>query len=92
MSLCQLRELATRQQDHIETTQRMINQREQHLKSVKQDHLNSTTKLQEQEDKLNRLRESVTAQEIKLRQLKSLKGQVQKQRCNSTNLCKLIKL
>lgn len=31
--------------------------------------------------------ESMTAQEIHLRQLRSLRGQVQKQRINHTNLC-----
>lgn len=93
MSLRQLRELATRQQEHIEATQRLIMAREHKLKCLKHEELiKSNQMLSEQQEQFARLRESVTAQEIKLRQLRALKGQVLKQRCSNSNHCKSITL
>jgi hypothetical protein len=86
MSLYELRELATRQQERIETTQRLIMNREQKLKYLKHDTLFNHS-INEYDKNLQRLKESVSTQEIKLRQLRALKGQVQKQRCSNSNLC-----
>ena len=86
MSLYELRELATRQQERIETTQKVIANREHKLKYLKQDQ-NLTHAITEYDNNLHRLKESISAQELKLRQLRALKAQVQKQRGSNSNLC-----
>ena len=86
MNLYELRELATRQQDKIENTHKMIVQREHKLNFLKQDH-NLNHAISEYDQNLHRLKESISAQELKLRQLRALKAQVQKQRSSNSNLC-----
>ncbi|XP_054169270.1 type-2 histone deacetylase 1-like [Oppia nitens] len=86
MSLYELRELALRQQQTIESTHQMIINGEQRLKLLKSDqHLNHA--IHEYDRNVQRLKESVTQQELKLRQLNALKAQVLKQRSTNANIC-----
>lgn len=86
MSLYELRELATRQQQHIQSAHQLIVSREQKLKFLRHDQ-SITHAINECDTNLHRLKESVSAQEIKLRQLRQLKTQVLQQRQTNANIC-----
>lgn len=74
MSLYELREIAKRQQEYIGTQQKLILSIEAKLKHLKETSVSS--KINDQQMKVNKLRDTVNIQETRLRQLKALRGQV----------------
>ena len=75
LTVSELRDMATRQQQQIEAQQQLLVAREQRLKFLKQQETRARAVTQEA-DRLRRLRERVEAQEAKLRRLRALRGQV----------------
>ncbi|RWS09882.1 Apoptosis-stimulating of p53 protein 1-like protein [Dinothrombium tinctorium] len=88
MNFYNLKEIAKQQQQHIETQQRLIMAKEQRLKYLKQQ--SSTHQLHEQEKKRQRIKESLSLQEMKLRRMKALRGQFQQlQQANTVSSAEL---
>ncbi|XP_078261166.1 apoptosis-stimulating of p53 protein 2-like isoform X3 [Rhinoraja longicauda] len=84
MTLAELQEMATRQQQQIDSQQKLLATKEQHLRYLKQqDHRDQ--QLAEQE-KLQRLREIAESQEAKLKNVRALKGQVEQNRLSNGKL------
>ncbi|KFM66423.1 Apoptosis-stimulating of p53 protein 1, partial [Stegodyphus mimosarum] len=81
--------MAARQQHQIEAHQQLLVAKEQRLKFLKQQearhHQGQTTHAQEG-DRLRHLRERVELQELKLRRLRALRGQVEQHKSNNSNL------
>ncbi|XP_042895247.1 apoptosis-stimulating of p53 protein 1 isoform X3 [Parasteatoda tepidariorum] len=89
LSLADLRQMAARQQHQIEAHQQLLVAKEQRLKFLKQQearhHQGPNTHAQEG-DRLRYLREKVELQELKLRRLRALRGQVEQHKSNNSNL------
>lgn len=88
MTLAELRQIAARQQHQIEAQQQLLVAKEQRLKFLKQQearHHNFSEQHLES-NCLITLRDKVEAQELKLRQLRALRGQVEQQKTNNSNL------
>ncbi|XP_051868448.1 apoptosis-stimulating of p53 protein 2-like [Pristis pectinata] len=84
MTLAELQEMATRQQQQIDSQQQLLATKEQHLRYLKQqDHRDQ--QLAEQE-KLKKLREIAESQEAKLKNVRTLKGQVEQNRLSNGRL------
>lgn len=84
MTLAELQEMATRQQQQIDSQQKLLATKEQHLRYLKQqDHRDQ--QLAEQE-KLQKLREIAESQEAKLKNVRALKGQVEQNRLSNGKL------
>ena len=81
MNLYELRKMAKHQQDYIESQQELIMSREQTLKYLKQ--TTSNNKLLEHQSKVNLLRDSVSSQDVRLRQLRALRGQMMQIKSNN---------
>lgn len=88
MTLAELRQMAAQQQHQIEAQQQLLVAKEQRLKFLKQQEARHHSLAEQQSDTVNlqKLREKVEAQEIKLRQLRALRGQVEQQKTNNVNL------
>lgn len=89
MSLYQLQELASRHQEQIESTHRLIMNKEQKLNYLSSVRDSQQGSIFDYEQNLNLFKEKVSMQEARLRKLRLLKGQIQKQRCSNSNMCKL---
>ncbi|GFV19108.1 apoptosis-stimulating of p53 protein 1 [Trichonephila clavipes] len=89
LSLADLRQMAARQQHQIEAHQQLLVAKEQRLKFLKQQearhHQGQTTHAPDG-DRLRHLRERVELQELKLRRLRALRGQVEQHKSNNSNL------
>lgn len=85
LTVGELRDMANRQQQQIETQQQLLVAREQRLKYLKQQESRAAAVAAEA-DRLRRLRERVEAQEAKLRRLRALRGQVEATRLNTASL------
>ncbi|CAL4065168.1 unnamed protein product [Meganyctiphanes norvegica] len=85
LTVGELHDMASRQQQQIETQQQLLVAREQRLKYLKQQDTRAHQVHQEAE-RLRRLRERVEAQEAKLRRLRALRGQVEATRMNTASL------
>ncbi|XP_059504611.1 apoptosis-stimulating of p53 protein 2-like isoform X2 [Stegostoma tigrinum] len=84
MTLAELQEMATRQQQQIDSQQQLLATKEQHLRYLKQqDHREQQAAEQE---KLQKLREIAECQEAKLKTVRSLKGQVEQNRLSNGKL------
>ncbi|XP_041034606.1 apoptosis-stimulating of p53 protein 2-like [Carcharodon carcharias] len=84
MTLAELQEMATRQQQQIDSQQQLLATKEQHLRYLKQqDHQEQQAAEQE---KLQKLREIAECQEAKLKNVRSLKGQVEQNRLSNGKL------
>ncbi|GCC34374.1 hypothetical protein chiPu_0012847 [Chiloscyllium punctatum] len=84
MTLAELQEMATRQQQQIDSQQQLLATKEQHLRYLKQqDHREQQAAEQE---KLQKLREIAECQEAKLKNVRSLKGQVEQNRLSNGKL------
>ncbi|XP_062911686.1 apoptosis-stimulating of p53 protein 2-like isoform X1 [Mobula hypostoma] len=84
MTLAELQEMAARQQQQIDSQQQLLATKEQHLRYLKQqDHRDQ--QLAEQE-KLKKLREIAESQEAKLKNVRTLKGQVEQKRLSNGRL------
>ncbi|XP_018595695.2 apoptosis-stimulating of p53 protein 2a isoform X3 [Scleropages formosus] len=85
MTLAELQEMATRQQQQIEAQQQLLASKEQRLRYLKQQDQRQQHQASEQE-KLQRLRERAETQEARLRKVRSLKGQVEQKRLSNGKL------
>nr|XP_006824150.1 PREDICTED: apoptosis-stimulating of p53 protein 1-like [Saccoglossus kowalevskii] len=85
LTLSDLQEMATRQQQQIETQQQMLVAKEQRLKFLKQQEKKHQQMAAENE-RLRKLREKVESQELKLRKLRAIRGQVDTTKTNNVSL------
>lgn len=92
MSLYQLQELASRQQEQIESSHRILMNKEQKLNYLSSIQDSQQGPIFDYDQHLNHFKEKVILQEAKLRKLRLLKGQIQKQKCSNSNICKFLLL
>nr|XP_004653299.2 apoptosis-stimulating of p53 protein 2 isoform X1 [Jaculus jaculus] len=85
LTLTELQEMASRQQQQIEAQQQMLATKEQRLKFLKQQDQRQQQQAAEQE-KLKRLREIAENQEAKLKEVRALKGRVEQKRLSNGRL------
>ncbi|XP_064621529.1 apoptosis-stimulating of p53 protein 2-like isoform X3 [Lineus longissimus] len=85
LTLTELQEMATRQQQQIENQQQMLVAKEQRLKYLKQQEMRHQ-QIASENERLRKLREKVESQELKLKKLRALRGQVDQQRMSNGNL------
>ncbi|XP_023686839.1 apoptosis-stimulating of p53 protein 2-like isoform X1 [Paramormyrops kingsleyae] len=85
MTLAELQEMAARQQQQIEAQQQLLASKEQRLRHLKQQEQQRQQQAVEQE-KLRRLRENAESQEVKLKAVRSLRGQVEQKRLSNGKL------
>lgn len=85
MTLSELQEMAARQQQQIESQQQILVAKEQRLKYLKQQE-QKQQQLASENDRLRKLRDKVEAQEMKLKKLRALRGQVEQQKASNGNL------
>lgn len=85
LTLAELQEMASRQQQQIEAQQQMLATKEQRLKFLKQQDQRQQQQAAEQE-KLKRLREIAERQEAKLKKVRALKGHVEQKRLSNGKL------
>lgn len=83
----ELKAMALRQQQQIDTQHQLLAAKEQRLRFLKAQEIRGTTAAAEGE-RLRRLRERVEAQESKLRRLRALRGQVDLQKTYNVTLSK----
>lgn len=96
LSVGELREVAARQQQQIEAQQQLLVAKEQRLKFLKQQQRHgqqhaiggptAADPAPGPEQRLRALRDRVQMQELKLRRLRQLRGQVDQQHANNANL------
>ncbi|KAI5937695.1 apoptosis-stimulating of p53 protein 2 isoform X1 [Manis javanica] len=85
LTLAELQEMASRQQQQIEAQQQMLATKEQRLKFLKQQDQRQKQQAAEQE-KLKRLKEIAENQEAKLKKVRALKGHVEQKRLSNGKL------
>ncbi|XP_018319682.1 apoptosis-stimulating of p53 protein 2 isoform X2 [Agrilus planipennis] len=85
LSLSELREMACRQQAQIDSQQQLLAAKEQRLRYLK-DQDARQQRVQAETERLRRLKERVDAQELKLRKLRALRGQVDHHKQNNISL------
>uniref|UniRef100_A0A673GII8 Tumor protein p53 binding protein, 2b n=1 Tax=Sinocyclocheilus rhinocerous TaxID=307959 RepID=A0A673GII8_9TELE len=86
ITLSELQEMASRQQQQINAQQQLLATKEQRLRFLKlQDQRQQQQQVSEQE-KLRLLRENAENQEAKLHRVRALKGQVEQKRINNSKL------
>ncbi|XP_056619629.1 protein phosphatase 1, regulatory subunit 13Bb isoform X2 [Triplophysa dalaica] len=85
LTLSELQEMATRQQQQIEAQQQMLVAKEQRLRYLKQQERRQQQAVSETE-KLQRLKERVEGQEAKLKKIKAMRGQVDYSKVINGNL------
>ncbi|XP_049632377.1 apoptosis-stimulating of p53 protein 2 isoform X2 [Suncus etruscus] len=85
LTLSELQEMASRQQQQIEAQQQMLATKEQRLKFLKQQDQRLQQQAAEQE-KLKRLKEIAESQEAKLKKVRALKGHVEQKRLSNGKL------
>lgn len=87
MTLTELQDMATRQQQQIESQQQVLVAKEQRLKYLKQQE-QKQQQFYSENNKLRRLRDRVETQELKLKKLRALRGEVEKHKGNNGVLSK----
>ncbi|XP_025859249.1 apoptosis-stimulating of p53 protein 2 isoform X2 [Vulpes vulpes] len=85
LTLAELQEMASRQQQQIEAQQQMLATKEQRLKFLKQQDQRQQQEVAEQE-KLRKLKEMAEKQEAKLKKVRALKGHVEQKRLSNGRL------
>ncbi|XP_065816136.1 apoptosis-stimulating of p53 protein 2-like [Labrus bergylta] len=86
LTLSDLQDLATRQQQQINAQQQLLASKEQRLRYLKlQDQRQQQQEVSEQE-RLQQLRENAQNQEAKLRRVRGLRGQVEQKRLSNSKL------
>nr|XP_023014053.1 apoptosis-stimulating of p53 protein 2 isoform X2 [Leptinotarsa decemlineata] len=85
LTLSELREMACRQQAQIESQHQLLAAKEQRLRYLKEQEQRQQ-RVQAESERLRRLRDRVDAQELKLRKLRALRGQVDHQKQNNISL------
>ncbi|XP_017314344.1 apoptosis-stimulating of p53 protein 2b isoform X1 [Ictalurus punctatus] len=81
ISLTELQEMASRQQQQINAQQQVLASKEQRLRFLKMQE-----QQQREQEKLRLLRENAENQEAKLRRVRALKGQVEQKRLSNSKL------
>ncbi|XP_070704910.1 protein phosphatase 1, regulatory subunit 13Bb [Pempheris klunzingeri] len=85
LTLSELQEMATRQQQQIEAQQQMLVAKEQRLRYLKQQERRQQQTVSESE-KLQRLKDRVDSQEAKLKKIRAMRGQVDYSKVINGNL------
>ncbi|KAF5281999.1 hypothetical protein FQA39_LY00523 [Lamprigera yunnana] len=85
LTLSELREMACRQQAQIDSQHQLLAAKEQRLRYLK-DQEARQQRVQAETERLRRLRDRVDAQELKLRKLRALRGQVDHHKQNNISL------
>ncbi|XP_018576232.1 apoptosis-stimulating of p53 protein 1 [Anoplophora glabripennis] len=85
LTLSELREMACRQQAQIDSQHQLLVAKEQRLRYLKEQEARQQ-RVQAESERLRRLRDRVDAQELKLRKLRALRGQVDHQKQNNISL------
>nr|XP_057946257.1 apoptosis-stimulating of p53 protein 1-like isoform X2 [Doryrhamphus excisus] len=86
LTLSQLQEMATRQQQQIEAQQHMLVAKEQRLRYLQQGGRSNQGLTQSEAEKLQRLKERVETQEAKLKKIRAMRGQVDYSKLINGNL------
>lgn len=87
LNTAELKAMALRQQQQIDTQHQLLAAKEQRLRFLKNQEIRNATAAAEGE-RLRRLRDRVEAQESKLRRLRALRGQVDLQKTYNVTLSK----
>ncbi|KRT79381.1 Ankyrin repeat-containing protein, partial [Oryctes borbonicus] len=85
LTLSELREMACRQQAQIDSQHQLLAAKEQRLRYLKEQEARQQ-RVQAESERLRRLRDRVDAQELKLRKLRAIRGQVDHQKQNNLSL------
>ncbi|KAH9509365.1 hypothetical protein Btru_046849 [Bulinus truncatus] len=85
LTLAELQEMASRQQQQMEAQQQVLVAKEQRLKYLKQQEARHA-QLASESERLRKIRERVESQELKLKKLRALKGQAEQYRSNNSNI------
>ncbi|CAG9762568.1 unnamed protein product [Ceutorhynchus assimilis] len=85
LTLTELRDMACRQQAQIDSQHQLLTAKEQRLRYLKEQDARAQ-RVQAESERLRRLRDRVEAQELKLRKLRALRGQVDHQKQNNISL------
>ncbi|XP_052105512.1 apoptosis-stimulating of p53 protein 1-like isoform X3 [Mytilus californianus] len=85
LTLTELQDMAARQQHQIESQQQVLVAKEQRLKFLKQQE-QKQQQITVENERLKKLRDKIETQEMKLRKLRELRGEVEKQQSNNGNL------
>ncbi|XP_026211929.1 apoptosis-stimulating of p53 protein 1-like isoform X2 [Anabas testudineus] len=86
LTLSELQEMATRQQQQIEAQQQMLVAKEQRLRYLQQGGRPNQGQTQSEAEKLQRLKERVETQESKLKKIRAMRGQVDYSKLINGNL------
>ncbi|XP_053289773.1 apoptosis-stimulating of p53 protein 1 isoform X3 [Pleuronectes platessa] len=86
LTLSELQEMATRQQQQIEAQQQMLLAKEQRLRYLHQGGRSNQGQTQSEAEKLQRLKERVETQEAKLKKIRAMRGQVDYSKLINGNL------
>lgn len=86
LTLSELQEMATRQQQQIEAQQQMLVAKEQRLRYLQQGGRSNQGQTQSEAEKLQRLKERVETQEAKLKKIRAMRGQVDYSKLINGNL------
>ncbi|XP_077945520.1 apoptosis-stimulating of p53 protein 1 isoform X8 [Gasterosteus aculeatus] len=86
LTLSELQEMATRQQQQIEAQQQMLVAKEQRLRYLHQGGRLNQAQTQSEAEKLQRLKERVETQEAKLKKIRAMRGQVDYSKLINGNL------
>lgn len=86
LTLSELQEMATRQQQQIEAQQQMLVAKEQRLRYLQQGGRPNQGQTQSEAEKLQRLKERVETQEAKLKKIRAMRGQVDYSKLINGNL------
>ncbi|XP_041828136.1 apoptosis-stimulating of p53 protein 1-like isoform X2 [Melanotaenia boesemani] len=86
LTLSELQEMATRQQQQIEAQQQMLVAKEQRLRYLQQGGRSNHGQTQSEAEKLQRLKERVETQEAKLKKIRAMRGQVDYSKLINGNL------
>ncbi|XP_039993220.1 apoptosis-stimulating of p53 protein 1-like isoform X3 [Xiphias gladius] len=86
LTLSELQEMATRQQQQIEAQQQMLVTKEQRLRYLQQGGRSNQGQTQSEAEKLQRLKERVDTQEAKLKKIRAMRGQVDYSKLINGNL------
>lgn len=85
LTLNELQDMAARQQHQIESQQQVLVAKEQRLKFLKQQE-QKQQQISAENERLKKLRDKIESQEMKLKKLRELRGEVEKQQSNNGNL------
>ncbi|XP_030627511.1 apoptosis-stimulating of p53 protein 2b [Chanos chanos] len=86
ITLTELQEMASRQQQQINAQQQLLASKEQRLRFLKLQEQRQQQQQASEQEKLRLLRENAENQEAKLRRVRALKGQVEQKRLSNSKL------